>query len=232
MRYFIQPEKKIIWGWSAKCGCTHLKNIIYFLRDIKVNNVHQLEFLIQYHLPENIGEYDTIILMRNPFKRLVSGFKDKYASNGELRGKWTKDKLTFSLFVDELCKDEWKLVDFHHFIPQTREFFNPRIIESKTLKVFDLENIDYEYIEKIYGKKIPDSLINQKLFNNHRDKIVEQKNIDEDVFDKELDSYIDSKISLKYYYNEDLIKKVFDFFKNDFKFAKLNGIEYNAPEID
>ena len=77
MRYFIQPEKKIIWGWSAKCGCTHLKNIIYFLRDIKVNNVHQLEFWIQYSLPKNIDEYDTIILMRNPFKRLVSGFKDK-----------------------------------------------------------------------------------------------------------------------------------------------------------
>ncbi len=31
MYFFVDYENKIIFGWSAKCGCTHIKAIIRFL---------------------------------------------------------------------------------------------------------------------------------------------------------------------------------------------------------
>jgi len=31
MYFLVDNDKQIIFGWSAKCGCSHIKNIFWFL---------------------------------------------------------------------------------------------------------------------------------------------------------------------------------------------------------
>ena len=33
MYFLVDNKKKIIFGWSAKCGCSHIKYIYYFLQN-------------------------------------------------------------------------------------------------------------------------------------------------------------------------------------------------------
>jgi hypothetical protein len=84
--------RKVIFGWSAKCGCSHIKVIYKFLvensinfedRDIKAYN--ELGFIDD--------SYTIILLVRNPFHRLVSGFIDKYRIDGPFRNRWKTNKV-------------------------------------------------------------------------------------------------------------------------------------------
>lgn len=41
MYFLVDFEKKIIFGWSAKSGCSHIKNIYLFLQGKNIkNNIH------------------------------------------------------------------------------------------------------------------------------------------------------------------------------------------------
>lgn len=118
----------------------------------------------------DIENYTTIIITRNPYHRIVSGFLNKYRLGGEFRHKWPTKNITFSKFVDELIKNNYNYIEKHHFIQQTKEAYDKKILLSKELKIYDIGNIDYEYIEKLYGKKIPEMIINKKQGNE--DKIL------------------------------------------------------------
>jgi hypothetical protein len=103
MLFFIDYENKIIFGWSAKCGCSHVKNIFFFLTTNNIPEyIHNPE---NDSLPDDIENYTTIIIIRNPYKRLVSGFLDKYSEYGEFRKYWLLPTLVFSQFVDELINN-------------------------------------------------------------------------------------------------------------------------------
>ena len=124
MKFIIDYNKKIIFGWSAKCGCSHIKKIYWFLQNNRIDN--KIHTAIEHmRLPNNISDFILIIITRNPFERIISGFLDKYNKNkGQFRYKWKYNTLTFSNFVDELIKKNWKMVDEHHFTPQTSENFS------------------------------------------------------------------------------------------------------------
>ena len=107
MRFLIDTKKKIIFGWSAKCGCSHIKRIFLFLNSNSIinNDIHEkVNKFIFNKLPNNIENYTTIIISRNPYKRIISGFLDKYKKNGSYRHLWTNDFLSFSQFLTK--KDE------------------------------------------------------------------------------------------------------------------------------
>ena len=54
MYYLVDNSLNIIFGWSYKCGCMHIKNIFFNLQEFSEN--------IYNDLPENIEDY-TIILI-------------------------------------------------------------------------------------------------------------------------------------------------------------------------
>jgi hypothetical protein len=66
------------------------------------------------------------------------------------------------MFVDELVKNNWNDVNKHHFTSQTTENFNNEIINSKCIKHYDIKNIDYDFIEKLYNIKIPEIILHKK----------------------------------------------------------------------
>jgi hypothetical protein len=225
MYYLIDKNLKIIFGLSAKCGCTHIKNIYFFLLNnefFKGDNIHIV--CIPQKLPNDIENYITIIISRNPFKKIVSGFLDKYSEHGEFRRLWKVSNLTFSNFIDELIKNDWKMIDCHHFTQQTSEDFDKsNIMRSKIIKCYDIENIDYNYIEKLYNKEIPLTLKNFKGSHSRQKK---DTFFNEYVYNLNIDEYINSNVDIKYFYNEKLKKDIINFYKNDFDFFKEFGFDY------
>lgn len=222
MYFLINNEKKIVFGWSAKCGCSHVKKIWWYLNDINKKDVH----ICTYNkLPININNYTTIIFSRNPYKRIVSGFLDKYNDKGTARNKWKHPTITFSSFVNEVINENWEIIDKHHFTPQTSEAFKESIFLSKKLTFYDISSINYEYIEELFNKKIPEEIIKWKGTHT-REQAVDKKHNNTYVYNINMSEYFTSNVDTKYFYNEEIKNKIFNFYKNDFEFFNNNGIDY------
>jgi hypothetical protein len=225
MYFLVDNVNKIIFGWSAKCGCSHIKHIYWFLQTNNLDNV--IHTKKDYNeIPNDITNYTTLIFSRNPYKRIVSGFLEKYKKNGEYRNLWPYPSLTFSQFIDKLIDYNWDIIDKHHFEPQTEYILDKKILMSKTIKFYDISNINYAYIEQLYKKNIPDYVINKKEGHERQYQITTDKYLNDYVYDLNIDEYINYNIDIKYFYNEEIIKKVFNFYIEDFNFFEENGINY------
>ena len=227
MHFFVNSDYKIIFGWSGKCGCSHVKKIYYYFCN---NNEKELHTDDEYEeeLPENIEEYTSILFIRNPYKRVVSGFLDKYSKSGVYIDKFLSkyDTIKFDTFIDELIENNWSIIDYHHFTPQTTEQFNKsKIIKSKSLILYNIENINYKYLEKLFNKKIPEQLLNFK--GGHERKVYNEDFDDEYVYNLDKNEYINYNIHINKFYNKDLKDKVYNFYVNDFLFFKEFGFDYN-----
>lgn len=230
MHYLVDHKNKIIFGWSEKCGCSHVKNLFYFFQTNNTKNeIHKGKDC--QPLPKNIEDYAIILFIRNPYKRLVSGFLDKYKEGGQYRNRWNHSTITFSKFVDELICDNWKMVEKSHFIQQTRERFDVNIItKAKSFKIYDIENIDYTYIEELYGTKIPQEVLNFK--GEHiRNKFAPDYNDNDNVYDLDMKIYFKYNVTFKKFYNEPIKNKVYNFFQKDFLFFKEYGFDYENNTI-
>ena len=221
----VDEDRKIIFGWSAKCGCSHIKTIFWFLqKDVIINHIHKENNT--HTLPVDITNYTTLIFCRNPYKRIVSGFLDKYKANGEFRHLWKNSFISFSQFVDEVIKNNFSLIEKHHFIPQTKENYNDIILSSKIIKFYDISNIDYKYIEELYNKKIPECVLS-KTYGHERSKQINSSIcVETNVYDLNIDEYIDNNVNIKYFYNKEIQNKVFNFYIDDFNLFYKNGIDY------
>ena len=114
MYFSVDYDKKIIFGWSAKCGCTHIKAIIRFLQKNEIytkdNEMRVHDYAYINEIPNDIENYITIIFTRNPYKRVISGFLNKYRINGEYRVAWKDKIVTFSAFIDKIINYEWHII--------------------------------------------------------------------------------------------------------------------------
>lgn len=227
MHFLVDDINKIIFCWSPKCACTHIKNIYWYLKTDDINYLNQNMLTISHmnNLPNDIENYTTLIFIRNPYKRIISGFLDKYKTGSQYRTKWKEIPFTFNKFLDELIKKNWRMVDYHHFAPQM-EHFHQKILQSKSITLNDIENINYEYIEKIYGKKIPESILNKKYGHERFNYIKETECLNYSVYNLNIDEYINFNVNIKYFYNEEIKNKIFEFYKNDFIFFYQNGFDY------
>lgn len=228
MIFLIDYEKKIIFVWSAKCGCTHVKNIFaYLTKNTTLNNdalIHKLMPVNKAAIPNNIEEYTTILFIRNPYKRLVSGFLNKYNNNGEFRHRWKHPNITFNSFINNLIKKNWDVIEYHHFIPQTSETFDKnKIMKSKNISIFDIENINYKYIEELYNTTIPESIINFK--GSHLRKKYDAF-FGGCVSSLDMNKYINYNVNVNQFYNEEIKQQVYNFYKSDFDFFGEHGFNY------
>jgi hypothetical protein len=225
MFFLVNENKKIIFGWSAKAGCSHVKNLFYFLQNgTIINTIHTNKDVCK--LPLNLNDYIVILFIRNPYKRLVSGFLDKYKLNGELRYKWTKNiSLTFINFVNELITGKYIMIDKHHFTPQLSEQFNLKIIKHSKLFIFDIEKINYEFLEKLYNIKIPDEVLNFRGDNIYKATNIVNYNMSNINIDKIIEDSL--KISYDKFYTKEIKEKIYNFYKLDFVFFNAKGFNYD-----
>ena len=227
---FITDEiNKVIVGWSAKSGCSHIKKIFWYLKTGNEN--HQIHIKAEYNkIPDDSENYTIILFIRNPYERLLSGFLDCYRKgSGGHYNKWKKPTITFSDFVDQLLKNDWDIIDRHHFTPVLSEFFNEYLIKkSKAFFIYDIKNIDYKNIEKIYNKPIPPSLISFKGEHIRRETELMEK----PVHDLNMELYFDYKVPTRFFYTEDIKQKVYNYYRMDFNFFVKHGFNYNVEVIN
>ena len=229
MFFLKNTNNKVIFGWSGKCGCGHVKKIFkYFI----TNNIHT-----QIHVADennDIGEYDEdyeiILFIRNPFERLISGFLDKYSPTGQHIDYWNHNNtipLTFNNFVNELITSRYINIDYPHFTPQLSQAWNDTIKNHKKLKIYDINNIDYSYIEQIFNKKIPNELITFKGGNENKKPFLDLDKINNiEIYNLLQTDYIDYRPVTKSFFNKDLEEKVYTFYKKDFDFFSSIGFTF------
>ena len=161
MFFMTDTKHKIVVGWSAKVGCTHIKRIWLYLTTGKDITERVHDAVPSRPMPPDIHNYTVLIVARNPYERLASGFLDKYGQPGAIRDMWPKHiPLTFANLVAALTRNDWSVVEKHHFAPQTREAFDlPHLKRAKRVVVCDLNDIQYSVLETAFGKKIPKEMI-------------------------------------------------------------------------
>jgi len=239
--YFITDiNKKLIVGWSAKAGCTHIKNILSYLfqkkyptykfiyeekikKDDKLTAIHSI-FDIK-NLPTVIDDYRIILIVRDPYKRLVSGFIDKYSFYNNLYSYWDPSVLlTFSNFVNEIEKDDWKHIEPHHFQPQTSQAFEDRILRHTNLTIYDLENIDYSIFESIYNIKIPSDILSYRGSHIQKGEKWSKSHIVSEVVASHYNQFY---IPYTYFFNKEIKEKVYHIYKKDFTLLHQYGFHYD-----
>lgn len=238
MRFLIDNDKHVVFGYTGKCGGTHVKSLFRYLRSTDDFELYMKKLPRNYHgyhtkdtfnkLPQDISKLKIIIFTRNPYERLVSGFLHQYNKNGICRGKWNINKdLTFDNFVEETIKGDFKKIDREHFTHQVSEAYEDRILSHKDFLVYDIKNIDYDYLGKLFDKSIPDEIKNIK--GNHCYSDIKLNEVEDyEICYKKLDDYYSiKKIKYKCFYTSYLKKKVYEFYKKDFEFCEKNGITYD-----
>ena len=236
MFFYIDEEKKILYGWTPRCGCTHFKslynylvfnNIITKIDDLHLNGEKWIEDISTIN---NIEDYITIIVSRNPYKRITSTFKkfynkingiDEHVNKYRIENHNDPDVFSFEYFINNFYN---RISDRHHFSPQTDLFFNEEIInKTKKTYIYDITNIDYEFLETLYNKQIPDEIKNYR--GEHIN--INEYEINYPIYNLDVDEIYNAKIDHKYFYNEEIKNKVYRYYKNDFEFFKKYNINYD-----
>ena len=67
MYFLVNGTKKIIFGWSAKCGCSHIKYLWNELNNGKPLPASELHNNSYNQLPLDFHKYTILIFIRNPY---------------------------------------------------------------------------------------------------------------------------------------------------------------------
>jgi len=232
MYFLVDEQKMVIFGWSAKCGCSHVKRLYNFLVGNVNIDLHSTKNT-EHIFPENIQDYTVIIVVRDPFERIVSGFLNKYKIGLQYYNCWTENTnaqpLTFRNFVNELVQHKFKIVNEHHFTPQLSEHWyklSDAILGGKSPKsviFYDIAKIDFPFLQNLYGKKIPWEIMNFK-----GDQMNEKtEEVDIPVCDLLQTQYANTTPLTRCFYDQDIIDKIADFYKADFDCFRSNGLVFD-----
>ena len=224
MQFIIVHNKKIIIFWSPKCGGSTLKNIlaIYFnLDNNKYLHVHaneELKVKINKRDKNKIDiykNYNIVMLVRNPYERLVSGFLNKYVDNKHYKNP--SNCYCFYDFCRILLKNPEK-IDRHHFEKQTTDegwdFYNE--LQRPNIK-YILDTSKVNDITKILGLNI-----SEVKYNYNNKKIAKDEKINKELWSLDYNNLINLNIDYSNFYNDDIKKLVYNIYKDDFIFLNNN----------
>lgn len=215
MYFLISHEKKVIFGWSAKCACSFIKRYFYQLNNIDDTKLIDIHYGSHGQLNFDTSNYKILLFVRNPYKRLISAFMDKY-----VKKKYTINiqNMTFEMFLNEMAKNGLKYIEKHHFCPQFSEAFKTNI---NIHKVYDINSIDYKYINSLFNKDLDIQKISRADNNdNHKTKYDYTNNsVAYNIPIEHLDEMIE-KPNYKCFYNKRIKLIVEKLYKVDFVILK------------
>lgn len=229
MHFLIDNHLKLIFGFSAKCGCSTVKTI--FVENTTDNDLKQkylqtrnIHVAAGYKsLPTDISNFKIILFIRNPYKRIVSGMFEKYKQSGTCRSFWKQPlkNLTFYNFINTMIHEGLgKTIEKHHFTPQTTEMWDDRLLKHNNIIVMDIENINYNLLNNLFKtNNIVNIKINRENFGN--------KNIIDNAWNIQIDELKKMTPDYKCLYNKELKDKVYHFYKKDFEIFKKLGFHYD-----
>lgn len=227
MHFLIDAQKKILFGWSPKCGCSHVIKLFNFLTNRPNKPIHVQDD--NNKLPANFHQFSIFLFIRNPYERIISGFVDKYAEHGQFHHLWNKKiPLTFHNFAIALSRYNFKMIDLHHFAPQLSRYWSDELKTHKNVTIYDITNINYSNLEQIYNKKIPTSVL--KFRGGHEN--VNVNDLECDVYDMRIEEFAGCKPLTARFYNEHIVKIVETMYKNDLDYFNSVGFNYLNPLLN
>ncbi len=136
MRCFVDNANMVNIFWSEKCGCTYLKSLYnYYIRGVDMSP-HTKEWAGNEEFQDpNGNRYKNILIVRNPYHRIISGFYDKYVDGNF---SFTLNKPTFKEFVN-ILETKPEIIDYDHFSPQfSRAYYNELFFDV----IYDIDSFD------------------------------------------------------------------------------------------
>ena len=132
--------------------------------------------------------------------------------------------LTFRQFISALIAEDWNVVEKNHFSPQS-ESFNQKYLNSNLnvfdliksrseLKIFDIKKIDYNFIENLYNKKLPISVLQKK--QGHETSVRENGPFFKINVDTEMQDFVGKNINKQDLLTQELKQKIYNFYSEDF----------------
>lgn len=89
--HVLDRDKKIIIFWTPKCGCTTISNFVLEYRKLplgtKKNSKIGFKCLLKKERIHKFRKWKKIIVVRNPYHRIVSCFVNKFVMYGRTRPK-------------------------------------------------------------------------------------------------------------------------------------------------
>ena len=226
MYFLIDPIHKVIFGWSAKAGCTHVKYLFCHYGGITLFNSESVHSVCGYHgLPKNYRQFTIVIFVRNPYKRVVSGFLNKASLMNIPSQQNTFDRLTMML-----SNDRWNDLDAGGKGYQFRPYLSDKYIpEMKIDYVFDVECINYNILDQLFGQVLPQELKTFREEHGHctpseqkiRVNVVPMWKIPHNKLPNPTPTY-------DKFYNDKLKQRVRIIYQKDFEFCEKNGIYFDV----
>ena len=215
MNHIVDDKLKLIIGWNKKCGCGSLKHWYIQLKGIeRVANAHKqfrrLKFPSTVHENKNYSNYQKVLIIRNPYDRLVSGFLDKY-----IFSKKTYESLTFNIFVNE-----FDLPNTSHFELQTS---NMRITNWDIIS--DVHGSDRKLLEISNGYGIKTEvrhLGKLRRKRGYKKSIINTQN----VWDMSIDEIKRVQPAYSTFFDSQMRQKVYRIYQKDFEFFQSVGFNY------
>ena len=206
--------------WNAKCGCTYFRQLFLELHkdELKTqprNEWHELHN--DFSLPKiNIDKISKIMVCRNPYRRVVSMFCNKYCGTTSVLPTLIKlQKVTFKEFVNALKKikqqGELNNIDIH-IVEQSNLMY-------KNTEIVKLENFNEGIIDAYKNINLDQLVPNIKMFLNDKNVLKNQTIICKDteyVYDKEYSINNTVFPDYKFFFNVELLDLVYYIYKEDF----------------
>ena len=232
MFFLINDEIEFIMGWSAKCACSAIKWWFVEISNIDVGSSSVHEVLgygntswsrIKKRKIKAYEEYMKFILIRDPYKRLISGYVNKYVIEKAYKIKgWTN----FEEFVEIMESDQnFRKINRHHFTPQTSEDFNKAIINNwKWDHILNVDTItsDIDKVNKMLNVNINLVHHNKTPYKNNNIYSIRPYHMSNELVLKYMPGY-------EYFYNKTIIDKVNNIYKNDFTYFEQFGFYFKTP---
>ena len=223
--YAYSNEYKYIIRWNGKSGCSFFRQLFLYLHESEAKNgiTNKWHDLAKdFPIPSNVSNITKIVLVRNPYSRVVSMFCNKYCGglgHNLLSKKINLSKCTFRHFVHKLYELKMKKLLNNYDVHINEQTYNLNF--DKQTYIIKLESFDRDII-KIYSNilnlkcllpKVKSFIDNKK---NILKNITKRNDETELVSDKEYNT--DSKIfpEWQYFYDKELIRLVRKIYRNDF----------------
>ena len=210
----LWKKNKLIFIHIPKCGGTSIENSLNFIEkgkywgfdkkiSKKLNFPHELQHMTYNaykKLIKNFKDYKIFTIVRNPFDRAISLYKDTKFKRSDIRKYLQlKEKFTFNEFLIKVQKSN----HIHH---KNQIYFLNNLNLNK-IEVLRFENFENEFKSFLNNYKLK----TQIKKSNPSKKLIFEKNLD-------------------YYNNTNNIKLVEQKFSDDLKFLKYSFNSFRSDQ--